>query len=41
MASNFQLCPNIDKMTEDSPPPVLPDAQGHYPVPIPGQWSEI
>jgi predicted dehydrogenase len=41
MASNFQFCPNIDKMTYDTPAPVQPDAQGRYPVPVPGQWSEI
>ena len=41
MASNFQFCPNLDSLTEDSPPPVQADAQGRYPVPIPGQWTEI
>jgi predicted dehydrogenase len=41
MASNFQFCPGIDHMTEDTPPPIQPDAEGRYPVPIPGQWSEI
>jgi predicted dehydrogenase len=41
MASNFQFCPNIDSLTEDSPPPVQADAQGFYPVPIPGKWVEI
>jgi hypothetical protein len=41
LKSNFQLCPNIDAMTEDSPPPVLPDANGRYPVPVPGQWLEV
>jgi predicted dehydrogenase len=41
MASNFQFCPNIDQMTADSPPPIQPDAQGRYPVPVPGQWSEV
>jgi predicted dehydrogenase len=41
MASNFQFCPNIDELTSDSPPPVLADAQGRYPVPVPGRWVEI
>jgi len=41
MASNFQFCPNIDTMDENTPPPIQPDAQGRYPVPVPGQWTEI
>ncbi|HOW66491.1 MAG TPA: Gfo/Idh/MocA family oxidoreductase [Candidatus Paceibacterota bacterium] len=41
MASNFSFCPNIDTLTEDSPPPVQADAAGHYPVPIPGKWTEV
>jgi len=41
LQSNFQLCPNIDTMTEDSPPPVMPEANGCYPAPIPGQWVEV
>ena len=41
MASNFQWCPNIDAIDENSPPPVQADAQGRYPVPVPGAWSEI
>ena len=41
MQSNFQFCPNIDAMTENTPPPVKADAQGRYPVPIPGQWQEM
>ena len=41
MASNFQWCPGIDTMNEDSEPPVKPDAQGRYPAPSPGNWTEI
>jgi len=41
MASTFQFCPNIDKFTPDSAPPIQPDAQGHYPVPVPGRWTEV
>lgn len=41
LASNFQFCPNIDALTEDSAPPVQADANGFYPVPVPGKWTEI
>jgi predicted dehydrogenase len=41
IASNFQFCPNIDELTENSPPPVQADAEGRYPVPVPGVWNEI
>jgi predicted dehydrogenase len=41
MASNFQWCPGIDSMNENTPPPIQADAQGRYPVPVPGAWSEM
>ena len=41
MASDFKFCPNVDGLTAESPTPLPADAQGGYPVPIPGRWSEI
>jgi len=41
MNSNFQFCPSIDELTDDRPPPIRGDAEGHYPVPVPGEWNEI
>ena len=41
MASNFRFCPDIEKINENSPPPIQADARGRYPVPIPGKWSEL
>ncbi|MDY0169079.1 MAG: Gfo/Idh/MocA family oxidoreductase [Thermoguttaceae bacterium] len=41
MASDFQWCDYIDTMTDDSPPPVLPNEEGYYPVPNAGQWTEL
>ena len=41
MESNFQWCDYVDTMTDDSPPPVLPDEEGYYPVPNAGQWTEL
>ena len=41
MASSFTFCPNVDRLTTDSPAPARSDAQGRYEVPIPGKWSEI
>jgi hypothetical protein len=40
MNSRFQFCPGVD-FTSESPAPVHADAQGRYPVPVPGIWKEI
>lgn len=39
--SDFEFCPNLDNLNENSPPPVLADAQGRYAPPVPGAWREI
>ncbi len=36
-ASNVELAPNLEQLTADGPAPVMPDAQGKYPVAMPGQ----
>ena len=41
LASDFQFVPNIDQLDHDSPPPVKLDAEGRFPTPIPGRWTEI
>jgi len=41
MNSNFAFCPDVERLTADSPAPVRADAQGRYPVPVPGVWQEI
>lgn len=41
MASNFQFAPGLDQLTHESEAPLKADAQGRYPVPIPGEWKEI
>lgn len=38
--SNFQFVADIDALDYDSEPPVKADADGYYPVPVPGVWSE-
>jgi len=41
MASDFKFCSNVGSLTIESPAPVRADAQGCYPVPVPGAWKEI
>ena len=41
MQSKFQFCDYLDRLSDDSPAPVKADAQGQFPLPIPGQWKEI
>jgi predicted dehydrogenase len=39
--STFQLYPGrVDDLNYDSEPPVKPDENGFYPVPVPGKWLE-
>jgi predicted dehydrogenase len=40
-SSDFQFCDDVDNWDYDSPPPVMADEEGRFPVPIPGQWTEI
>jgi hypothetical protein len=34
--SDFEMSPNTDKFTMDSPAPLVAGAEGRYPVPQPG-----
>ena len=36
LASNLELAPGLDNLTMSSPAPVVPDAQGRYPIAMPG-----
>jgi predicted dehydrogenase len=36
LASNVELAPGLDKLTMDSPAPVMPDKDGKYPIAMPG-----
>lgn len=36
MASDLELAPGLENYKIDSPPPVQPDAQGRYPIAMPG-----
>ncbi|MGE3779955.1 MAG: gfo/Idh/MocA family oxidoreductase, partial [Pirellulaceae bacterium] len=39
--SSFQFCDYLDRLDENSPPPVKANEAGQFPVPIPGQWTEV
>ena len=41
LASKFEWFPGIDQLTHESEPPIKSDDKGRYPVPVPGQWTEI
>jgi predicted dehydrogenase len=39
--SNFEFCNYLDKLTYDSPPPVLADADGYFPAAGSDKWQEL
>ena len=41
LASNVKLAPNLENFQMDSAPPVVPDAKGQYPIPMPGQSKAV
>lgn len=41
MASRFQFCDYLDTLSENSPVPVKPNADGQFPVPVAGIWQEV
>jgi hypothetical protein len=41
MASTLVLAPGLDDYTMDSEPPVMPDAEGGYPVAMPGRTKVL
>jgi len=40
-ASDLELAPGLDALTKESNPPVLPDANGRYPIAQPGQTKAL
>ena len=41
MASQLELAPGLDLLTEASNPPVMPDANGRYPIAKPGRTKAL
>mgnify|MGYP005836199727 CR=1 FL=1 len=41
MASEFQWFAGVDRIDENTAPPVEPDTEGFYPAPVPGIWKEL
>ena len=41
MASRFQFCDYLDKLTPESPVPVRADENGQFPLPVPSRWKEV
>lgn len=41
MQSRFSFCDYLDSINNSSPVPVKPDAEGQFPVPKPGAWTEV
>ncbi|MDR3181727.1 MAG: Gfo/Idh/MocA family oxidoreductase [Planctomycetaceae bacterium] len=41
LASNIELAPNLDKLSLDGDAPIMPDANGDYPVAVPGQTKVL
>ncbi|MCX8157750.1 MAG: Gfo/Idh/MocA family oxidoreductase [Verrucomicrobiae bacterium] len=39
--SNLSLAPNLETLTMDGPAPVMPDAQGRYPIAMPGETQVL
>ncbi len=40
LASASELAPRLDQLDWKSTPPVVPDSDGHYPIPVPGRTEE-
>jgi len=39
--SEFQFCDYLDDLSYESPPPVKADAEGYFPAPLAGEWTEL